>query len=128
MPEKTIQTVAGSVSLSEDGIEFVRFFDNREVVLADVVAQIDAGHKLIGQNVKLPVLVDISNIKTLSREARLYVTNSPESVSICKAVALLVGSPITSVIGNFFMGLNKPVYPLKLFNQLEEAVKWLKSL
>ncbi len=30
-----------------------------------------------------------------------------------KKALLLIGSPVSRVIGNFFMGLNKPIYPTK---------------
>jgi hypothetical protein len=40
-------------------------------------------------------------------------------------VALLVGSPVTRVIGNFFIGLNKPRWPVRLFRSESDALAWL---
>ena len=39
--------------------------------------------------------------------------------------ALVVGSPVSRVIGNFFVGLNRPKYPLRLFDDQEFATAWL---
>jgi hypothetical protein len=43
------------------------------------------------------------------------------------AAALLIGSPLTRAIGNFFMGLNKPLIPTRLFTSETEALAWLKG-
>jgi hypothetical protein len=44
------------------------------------------------------------------------------------AFAIIIQSPLSRVIGNFFMGLNKPRVPARLFKSEKEAVKWLKEL
>ena len=36
-------------------------------------------------------------------------------------------SPLTRAIGNFFLGLNKPLMPTRLFTSEEEALAWLKT-
>ncbi|MDH5682649.1 MAG: hypothetical protein OEZ36_13750 [Spirochaetota bacterium] len=36
-------------------------------------------------------------------------------------------SPISRVIGNFFLGLNRPLFPVKLFTEKNEASKWLAN-
>ena len=43
------------------------------------------------------------------------------------AIALLVGSPLSRVIGNFFVGLNRSTFPLRLFTSEEEAIAWLRT-
>jgi hypothetical protein len=42
-------------------------------------------------------------------------------------VALLVGSPMSRAIGNFFIGLNKPLIPTRLFVSEPEALAWLRG-
>ncbi len=44
-----------------------------------------------------------------------------------KKALLLIGSPVSRVIGNFFMGLNKPIYPTKLFTDPQKAIRWLQT-
>ena len=73
---------------------------------------------------KTRVLVDLRDITQISKEARDYFANE-RTASIQRATALLVHSPVSRVIGNFFMGLNKPVSPTRMFTDLEMAVQWL---
>jgi len=65
---------------------------------------------------KTPVFTDIRGVKSITREARLFVS-SEDSVKVCSAASILIGSPVSKVIGNLFLGLNKPPYPTKLFNK-----------
>jgi len=75
---------------------------------------------------KVPVLVHMSNIKSMDREAREYYAG--EGGNKCAvAVAQIVNSPIARIIGNFYLGISKPEYPLRLFESEEEAAKWLKA-
>ncbi len=40
-------------------------------------------------------------------------------------VTLNAGAPLSRAIGNIFMGLNKPDFPLRLFTSDAEALAWL---
>ena len=42
------------------------------------------------------------------------------------AVALVVDTPVSRVLGNFYLGLSKPHIPSRLFNDEAEALDWLK--
>jgi hypothetical protein len=75
---------------------------------------------------KFPILVDSSNVAYISREARSHFSAKNRETSI-NSMAIIVNSPISRVIGNFFMGLNKPLIPAKLFENEESAVKWLNQ-
>jgi hypothetical protein len=44
------------------------------------------------------------------------------------AFAILIDSSVSRVVGNFFLGINKPAVPTKLFTNEKEAVKWLINL
>ncbi len=75
---------------------------------------------------KTRVLIDIAAISEISKEARDYFANE-RTASIQRATALLISSPASRVIGNFFMGLNKPISPTRLFTDPHEAIKWLQT-
>lgn len=75
---------------------------------------------------KRPLLIDLSKAKALSRDERKYYA-SDEAQKVLLAVALLIDSPLSRIMGNFFVGLNKPAYPLQLFTSKTKAVKWLKG-
>lgn len=75
---------------------------------------------------KVPLLVDLTRLRSIERRARQFY-GSAEGVAPYLAIALLISSPVTKVIGNFFMGLNKLPRPTKLFTSREEAITWLEG-
>lgn len=79
-----------------------------------------SGHK------KVPILMDLNNVIHVPRECRKYYA-SKEGAKIIKVAALLVGTQMSRVLGNFFIGLNKPAMQVKLFTSEKEALKWLKE-
>jgi hypothetical protein len=74
---------------------------------------------------KFPLLVDSRNIRSISKEARKYFSTNGRETKIT-SMAILVNSPLSRVIGNFFMGLNRPQVPTRLFESETEAAEWLK--
>lgn len=74
---------------------------------------------------KIPILIDLREIRTITREARSYF-RGPENDTI-KAAAILVESPLSRAIGNFFTGLSKMAVEHRLFTSEEEALIWLKG-
>jgi hypothetical protein len=73
-----------------------------------------------------PVLTDYTKVKTTLKEARDYLSTEEPSTGI-KAIALIIDSKVGKAIYNFFMILNKPVYPMQVFNDPHEALEWLKQ-
>lgn len=121
-----VTTTTCKVWLGDDGI--VRSVmlpgaeDNRETAKENV----SAGIQVSGGKMR-PLLLDMSKIKSMDRGARDYYARSDKREGSELAVALLVKSPISRVIGNFFMGLNKPSLPSKLFTDENKALDWLKT-
>ena len=73
-----------------------------------------------------PTLVLMQDMARVEREARAFLA-SQEYMRLCSQTALVVGSPVSRVIGNFFVGLNRPSYPYKLFDDPELAAEWLRG-
>jgi hypothetical protein len=60
-----------------------------------------------------------------TREAReAYAAEGHQYVS---AAAVLIDNPVSRVIGNFFIGLNRPRLPMRLFVSEAEALAWLQT-
>jgi hypothetical protein len=58
---------------------------------------------------------------------RDYFANDPVHLQTYSACALLVGSAVSKVLANFFMGLNKPKKPTRMFTSQDEAIHWLEG-
>jgi hypothetical protein len=75
---------------------------------------------------KFPLLVDARNIKSMTREARQHLSINGRETLIT-SFAILVKSPLSRVIGNFFMGINRPSVPARVFDNETLAIQWLKN-
>ncbi len=94
--------------------------------LADAVEAVATTARVAG-SVLRPVLVDMRGVQSESREARSYFGSS-EIAKHMKAIALLVGSPVSRMIANFFIriGSEQPV-PTRVFDDEKTAREWLRS-
>ena len=72
------------------------------------------------------LLIDITAIKSLSKEAREEYAKAGDSYGV-KAVAIVTNSGIGKILGNFFISFDKPVVPTKLFNSDSAAKEWLQD-
>ena len=75
---------------------------------------------------KTRVLIDMTGVTEITKGARDYFANE-RTASIQRATALLIGSSVSRLIGNFFMGLNKPISPTRLFTNPHKAIQWLHT-
>jgi hypothetical protein len=73
------------------------------------------------------VLVDMRPVRSQSAEARAILAG-PGATRVSFAVALLVSSPASRVLGNFFLRFNRPETPTRLFSSAAEARTWLLSV
>lgn len=96
-----------------------------EIKIADAHENTKAVIEVSDGNI-FPMIVDTRKIKSIEKEARDHFSmrNRKGQVS---AIAILISSPVSVIIGNFFMGLNKPAVPTKLFKDEERALKWVKQ-
>lgn len=109
----------------EEGILHFQYFPGVEITLEDAREVGSCQQKLL-QGKKRPVLGDIVAVKSVTRKARDYFAGV-EFQKCNLAMALLVSSPVSKVIGNIFIAFNKPSYPTRLFTSKSKALEWLKT-
>lgn len=89
------------------------------------LAQLAVKHRLeCTNNVSYPILSNIKLIKNITKQARDFLATEKGCEGIV-AAAVLIGSPIGSMIGNFFIRVSRPLRPTKIFSDEAEAKKWL---
>ena len=111
--------------LGEDGIVRIIHVPGAEVTLEDAKETMLA-YMQIRQDKRRPLLVDTRTMKSLAREARKYYAGD-EAAQVASAVAIIVGTPVSRVLGNFYLGLSNPHLPSRLFSSDDEALEWLKG-
>ncbi len=72
------------------------------------------------------VIVDISDLKKVSLKAR-RIFASEYSGSGVRKIGVICKNPLSKTIASFFLGINKPAILIKLFEDVEEAKKWLRE-
>ena len=124
MGEERIKTSEAELWL-EDGIYFITDSKGKKGTLETATDKLSAHREYSGGR-KLPLFANVRGMKGASPEAR-DLWNSEEVTITCASVRILIGSAFTRSIGSPFMKINKPPYPVKVFTEKEEALKWLEQ-
>jgi hypothetical protein len=122
---RSITTRTARIWVDDDHIVHSDCLPGAETTMADAKTAMAAIWELSGQR-RLPQLVDMRPVKSIERAARAWLAG-PEAARLNLAVAILVGSPLSRAIGNFFLGLNKTLVPSRLFTTETEALAWLRT-
>jgi hypothetical protein len=120
-----IVTRTAVTHLEPSGIVRVTTLPGSVQGLADAQENMRAFAQVAGGRAR-PMLLDIRQLKSQDREARLFYER-PENTQMISAVAIIIGSPISRVLGNFVLGFSKASAPTKIFSSENEAVEWLRG-
>ncbi|MGZ4077169.1 MAG: DUF7793 family protein, partial [Bacteroidia bacterium] len=116
---------AFSTWLGENEICYTVVKLNASIQLEDALENSQAV-KEVSDGKVYPLLVNLKQINSITKEARDHFSMQNRSPGVC-AIAMLIKSPVSKIIGNFFLGLNKSTVPAKLFTNEEKAIAWLKQ-
>jgi hypothetical protein len=106
--------------IGKDGI--IRFVCTNATQLIEDARQNIA---LIPRDKPRPILADIRKLGGVKREARHEYRETDARHSVT-AIAIVVESPLSRTIGNFFVGLSRFYLPTRLFTSAPEAAAWLR--
>lgn len=70
------------------------------------------------------LLADIRTLRGVSLGVRTHMSSERAGRYLAR-VALVADNPLTRTIGNFFMRLNRPPFPLRIFDGEDDALGWL---
>jgi len=123
---EVVDTSVSDVWLDEEGILHEVAHERAHVTLATARREVAAMKRVAGGG-RYPILVDIRNSRSVTRDARQYLSG-PEAAECVTAVALLTGSALTKIMGNFFIGFNRGTFPTRVFSDEGAALEWLRSV
>jgi hypothetical protein len=108
----------------DQGILFCEYADHLEMDLN--IAKLCVESRVeFSKGISYPVCIRVKKIKSIDKQARQYLAN--EGTALVKAGALIIGSPVTKILGNIFLQIDKPSVPTRLFTNEEEGIEWLKK-
>ena len=125
MEGKEVTTQTGNFSLKGDDIIRGVITSTEEHTLTDAKENSEAIAEISNEKMH-PLFIDITRCKSITRDARAHYAREQVGEAVC-AIALLIGSPVSRIIGNLFIGFNKPKHPLRLFTSEPDAIEWLKG-
>lgn len=119
-----IETTAYYTWMGNDGVARTYVKKGAVVTLDEAKENSEAVMSLEGE--KYPLLVNTCGIKSITKEARDHFAVNNRATKIT-AMAIVIDSPLTKTVGNFFMKFSKPSVPSKLFSTEETAIEWLNN-
>lgn len=131
MTETHIQVVAQVVvvpyylHLRSDGIMYLRVSPEREESVALAKELVVKMGEMLGGG-KAPLLVRHEEFALPGKENREFWAKK-ESCPYSLADAFIVRSTALKLIANFYLRMNRPERPTRMFQQESEAIRWLKT-
>jgi len=121
--------------LRPDGIIYTESFEPTVVTKEVFIANFEFIKKIASENKKsVKLLINFTQANKLDKEAKTLVKSSylnDNYGQYIEAAALLTNSRLSTLIGNFMIGISKKQqnkYPVKIFMAVPQAVKWLGQL
>ena len=130
--KKTFKTVKqsdtgkGTVCLYENGVMHQVYHDGVNLDMDDTRKEMEIYRREYCPKDPPPILVDLTRLRSVSKDSR-SIYASKDTAKIFSKAALLVGNPVSRIVGNFYMGINKSAMPVKMFTDPGEAMVWLEK-
>ena len=109
--------------LRPDGIVHLVLASGTVLTLEDAVAAVAAVTRLTGGR-RSPLLVDVRDAGQVDRAGRHELSRQEKVVS---AVAAIVGTPLSRMMGNLIINVSRPQMPVRLFDDEASALAWLQT-
>lgn len=122
----TLTTRTSHYRLRPDGIIVQEIYRSDTQTLADARENVAAFNTLAAGQ-KRPCLVDMRVPYQMDRGVREYYA-SPEASEWVAAIAMVIRSPVTRIIGNLVLAMNRTNVPIRMFTDEAGAVAWLHRL
>ncbi|MBN8696897.1 MAG: hypothetical protein J0L87_10215 [Bacteroidetes bacterium] len=120
-----IETKIAIISVEENGIGFQYFKDNTILDVPEQMENLEAIIKVTG-NKPTPFVISAGKNVIITKEARDNALPL-ESLSPINASAIIVQNLAYRLIAEFFIKVQKPKNPYKIFTDKENAIEWCKQ-
>lgn len=117
-------TFRHSTLWTENGILFGKYAKDVIIDLS-LAKEIVADRKRAFGNIYWPMFVDASELLSIDREARHYMSGE-EANAFINAGALYANNKVSEIIESAWVILDKPIIPTMIFDNKESALKWLE--
>lgn len=123
--KKTVHHRTGTITLEDSIYRFV-IKEGIEMELKDAEELVKIGTGMTA-GLRVGALVDSRATYTDTNEARAYFASETANRQFI-AVAMVTTTLAMRLIGNYYIQSNKPNTPTRLFDNEDDAVKWLREM
>ncbi len=113
-----------TLNMREDGILHTHVSSERVQTVNDLKEVVPIVGEMVNYK-QVPLLVTLDDFALPSADVRKFWADK-ETCPYNSAEAFIAVSPGHKMIGNFYLAINKPGRPTKMFSKEEEAIIWLK--
>jgi hypothetical protein len=96
------------------------------IINLDIAKKIVLQRQSFTRGQKMAVMIFSQGVTGIDKPAREFFA-SPKGTEGLSASAIVVNSPFSRLLGNFFLRVNKAPIPVKLFSNISSAEKWLQQ-
>jgi hypothetical protein len=79
------------------------------------------------ENEAVYTLIDFTNVKSVTKEARDYMNSSDGGLKGILGGAFLSNSVVATLFVNLYLKVSNPSIPARFFTNREDAVSWLRK-
>ncbi len=123
MIRRTIRSSVAEITIRQDGLLYARAFPNAKIGLKQAKEYYAMVQHLTGSKIHA-LVINISDVSEITKDAREYLAKESSDLGNTAAVALISKSTVGKMIGNIFIAVTKPNYPVQIFNNFLEAHHW----
>ena len=120
----SIDLLHSVVFLRDDGIIQINTKDHTYSV--NDVIEINNAQGELCNGIKRPAVTFVDPYSNIESDAREYMATF-ESTRFSTAEAFVISSVGQKILANFYLKVNKPTVPTKIFTNLNSAVEWLRD-
>ena len=123
---KEIVTPTVRMRLLSCGIVYYTYLPNSEVDVKDHQINHEELIELVGKERKHPLLIDADAYINITPEARKFIRTLESTVPI-SARAMIISSLGQRILVSFYIKIQKPIVPTKIFDNYEDGIQWLQE-
>jgi hypothetical protein len=123
MQRRTVRSDFGEVTLRQHGIIYARTLQGVEID-AEKAASYHSLVEYLTNGEAHCTVIELSGISAITADARKLLQKQSSEWGKTIAVALVCKTFSARVIAGFFLSVNKPSYPIKIFADQLEATHW----
>ena len=124
--KRTVRSGFAEVFIREEGIVQSRIFPGSTIDIAEAEEYL-AMVKYLTKASEHATVIDLSGVRKITPAARSFLQSEPVRSGKTLAVGMVTSSLLSRIMGSFFLRLNRPACPVRMFGDPTEAYAWVKN-